>query len=701
MRKIFTFAVAVLMTMSMWAVDIYKTDVATTLESPATATINKGAFETLTIDWKGDYTTAFHTSGSAGAIKLTFEPAISLADYSGVKLKVFWGSPSSRPLKVAVNDGELTQIDNIGSSADRKQIREAVGDITETSLTSLNITSSGGGDVYIFRIEISGDAKCETPTTPLTFTASKTSEIYVGDEITFSSAGGNGGEKPITLDGSPFTAEKWTAEAGEHKFVMTQDTKDGKCGATIEIKLNVATKDKVESAKITGSNATSIGKEITLTCEAANATSWQWYKDGAKITDAKSAEYKFTPTAAGNVVFAVEAWNKFNEEGKPAKSADFTVEVSDFECGVLATIEATAYNEAKISGSFAGTASASMSKKDAEKAEYEGHTGYKLNTKNTFLGAEFTDGTLKAKDKVIVYVTNVSAKLEVFSDKGNTLIASTDQVVLGENILVLGAEAEGAKGLYIYRTEAAGADMNPFVSYLVLKRPCHDESNDASIKSLKIGDKEVEAKDNLYALELASDFAEMQLEITFELNESHATADKTSPFSVLAPENSTDTIKSEINVTAEDGTKAHYAIQITRAEAPKSTDASITELKINEVAVAEKEGIFAYEVAFDAELDSVAVAFVLAEKATADKTSPFKVLVPEAGAAAVEEAINVTAEDGVTKKEYKVSVTKAKKSEEAIDNIGDGAKAVKFFENGQLLIRKNGVLYNAQGAIVK
>jgi hypothetical protein len=291
--------------------------------------------------------------------------------------------------------------------------------------------------------------------------------------------------------------------------------------------------------------------------------------------------------------------------------------------------------------------------------------------------------------------------LEVFSDKGNTLIASTDQVVLGENILVLGAEAEGAKGLYIYRTEAAGADMNPFVSYLVLKRPCHDESNDASIKSLKIGDKEVEAKDNLYALELASDFAEMQLEITFELNESHATADKKSPFSVLAPENSTDTIKNEINVTAEDGTKAHYAIQITRAEAPKSTDASITELKINEVAVAEKEGIFAYEVAFDAELDSVAVAFVLAEKATADKTSPFKVLVPEAGAAAVEEAINVTAEDGVTKKEYKVSVTKAKKSEEAIDNIGDGAKAVKFFENGQLLIRKNGVLYNAQGAIVK
>ena len=553
-------------------------------------------------------------------------------------------------------------------------------------------------------VSISFTASCEAPAEPLTFTATPSSEIYVGDEITFSSAGGNGGEKPITLDGNPFTAEKWAAEAGEHKFVMTQDTKDGKCGATIEIKLNVATKDKVESAKITGSNVTFIGKEITLTCEAANATSWQWYKDGAKITDAKSAEYKFTPTAAGNVVFAVEAWNKFNEEGKPAKSADFTVEVSDFECGVLARIDVTAADKATLTGSFEGTASVKNLSNDAKnKSEYDGKTGYKLYKEGSYIGADFTSGTIKAKDKVIVFVTTASEKMQIFSDKGSTMLIEVENVVQGENIIALGDNAEGATALYVCRTMGGeeGAKYNPHIAYIELKRPCHEESNDASIKSLKIGDKEVEAKDNLYALELASDFAEMQLEITFELNESHATADKKSPFSVLAPENSTDTIKSEINVTAEDGTKAHYAIQITRAEAPKSTDASITELKINEVAVAEKEGIFAYEVAFDAELDSVAVAFVLAEKATADKKSPFKVLVPEAGAAAVEEAINVTAEDGVTKKEYKVSVTKAKKSEEAIDNIGDGAKAVKFFENGQLLIRKNGVLYNAQGAIVK
>ena len=40
-------------------------------------------------------------------------------------------------------------------------------------------------------------------------------------------------------------------------------------------------------------------------------------------------------------------------------------------------------------------------------------------------------------------------------------------------------------------------------------------------------------------------------------------------------------------------------------------------------------------------------------------------------------------------------------NEQAIDNTAIDAKAVKFFENGQLIIIKNGVKYNAQGAVVR
>ena len=42
-----------------------------------------------------------------------------------------------------------------------------------------------------------------------------------------------------------------------------------------------------------------------------------------------------------------------------------------------------------------------------------------------------------------------------------------------------------------------------------------------------------------------------------------------------------------------------------------------------------------------------------------------------------------------------------KSSTTAIDNTEATESAVKFFENGQLLIRKNGVVYNAQGTVVR
>ena len=53
-------------------------------------------------------------------------------------------------------------------------------------------------------------------------------------------------------------------------------------------------------------------------------------------------------------------------------------------------------------------------------------------------------------------------------------------------------------------------------------------------------------------------------------------------------------------------------------------------------------------------------------------------------------------------KEVNVAVTFVAEGEAtAINNTEDAVKAVKFFENGQLIIMKNGVLYNAQGSVVK
>lgn len=589
----------------------------------------------------------------------------------------------------------------------------AVEGVTKKDKVGTDTTSIGSfaAGVYVLYLKF-GDSSlglasillaqsCTPVVDPLTLkldtTKSESEGLYVGDKIKLTIGGtGNGAAQELMLDGAAFSGTEWTATAGEHTFALSQEVNAGACGTDIEIKLSVAEKKPVTAANITGVASVVVNKEVTLTCEAENATDYQWYKGTEKIDGATDATYTFKPDAAGEVTFYCEAKNKFNTD--PVKSAGFKVTVTDApeECGVLAKIEATAYNKAQISGLFAGTASAKMSSKSSEKADHDGHTGYKLNTTDTYLGADFTEGTLKAKDKVIVFVTTVSEKLEIYSDKGSTLIASTDQVVLGENILVLGESAEGAKGLYVYRTAAAGKAMNPYVAYIALKRKCAGESDDASVTSFKINDQDVSAEGGTYSYEVPEDYMGTEIEVKFELA-AGATADQTSPLKIKVP-NAGETTEVKITVTAQDGdTKVVYTVKVSKAAAPKSTDASITELKINNEVVAEKEGAFAYEVAAEAALDSVEVVFTVAEKATAAPASPFKMLVPEAGAAATEAAIKVTAEDGTTVKEYKVSVTKAKKAEEALDNVADETKAVKVIRDGQLYILKNGVLYNAQG----
>ena len=50
---------------------------------------------------------------------------------------------------------------------------------------------------------------------------------------------------------------------------------------------------------------------------------------------------------------------------------------------------------------------------------------------------------------------------------------------------------------------------------------------------------------------------------------------------------------------------------------------------------------------------------------------------------------------------YKVVFTAASEQPTGINNAEEAVKAVKFFQNGQLFIEMNGVIYNAQGAIVK
>ena len=959
MRKFFTLFAAVLASLSMWAnitwtapqstdkVDYYMTmDDGQSLLAFKNKTGSQIAPEEQTDKWcvKTSNSGGFWIVPAEDVTKITISYLCTSTNSSDTKYKV-----QTANFGTDLNSAESVTF-AVKSGAEKNTWFDA--EITVDVAKDQHIYIKFPTNVYISEVVLTTGAKCTAPAEPLVLTLDTTKNqgegLYVGDKVKFTISG-KGSEAEISLegkDGEEIVSNEWTATAGEHTFVLSQDDKDGVCGVNEEIKLVVAKADKVESAVVSGEATVVIGKEVTLTCSAENATNFQWFKADTKIDGATEAEYKFTPDAAGELSFACEAWNKFNTDADHAKSAAFKVTVTEVPvvCGELAKVEVKSASEATLTGEFEGTTSVGgLKDEEGKKSEYEGKTGYKLNSKDSHVGVTFTEGTLKAEDVVKVFVTKVSdaKKLQIFSDKGQTLIAETDQLELGENTFVLDDRAEGGTGVFVYRvlggtegaaynahiayftverecetsepslkvnpasvtlaatlknegkaeakvtfsgknlakgeydlvlTEVAGlsvspkkvtvgddgklsaevtltfesaedvdaaaaelslkigelsqkvaitysatvtapcgeiikavhknkntaevsgtiggtadkntqdggklgsnghffgiklaegnflkgdkltihatttstivqifsdkgetmlnegtfdadgiylykleaetewiylyrtteADktMNPTVDYMSVTRPCHEESSDATIKSLKINDQLIEAKENLYAFQLAADYKEDDVTIAFELNDEHATADKEKSFKHLAPETSEDTVRIAINVTAEDGTKAQYKIEITRAEAPKNTDATIKELKIQGKTIEEKETVFAYEVPAEENLAEVEVTFVLNdEKAKADKESPFKVAVPESSeAAASEAAIVVTAEDGTTTKTYKVVITRGT-AEQGIENIQTSEISnQKIMLDGQLYIIKNGVIYNAQGAIVK
>ena len=637
--------------------------------------------------WASPYTKMYNSSSTSSKLTMEFTTPFSLQENDSIF--VYWGSPSNRVLNLAINNETGVEIDKIADSSERSKLRQAKYCFkAATTLSKLVFAFTGGSNTEVFHIAIvKGVPPCTPVTDPLTLkldTISESEGLYVGDKIKLTLGGtGNGAAQELTLDGAAFSGTEWTATAGEHTFALTQEVNAGACGTDIEIKLSVAEKTPVTAAKITGVASVVVNKEVTLTCEAENATDYQWYKGTEKIDGATDATYTFKPDAAGDVVFKCEVWNKLTASDI---FAEFSLSVTEAPevCGML--IQAT--TQQVVTGVVGGTVTTNMSKGSSQKLDKSKHFGV------TLADGEFAEGDIFIMN--ITAAADVAGSLKLYADtEGSVKIAEiTDNLDgTGEKRWALPAAAAGKNSIYVVRGNVS--DWNPKFSYIAIKRKCAGESDDASVTSFKINDQDVSAVGGTYSYEVPEDYMGTEIEVKFELA-AGATADQASPLKIKVP-NAGETTEVKITVTAQDGeTKAVYIIKVSKAAAPKSTDASITELKINNEVVAENEGAFAYEVAAEATLDSVEVVFTVAEKATANPASPFKVLVPEAGAAAIEAAIKVTAEDGTTVKEYKVSVTKAKKTE-ALDNVADETKVVKVIRDGQLYILKNGVLYNAQG----
>lgn len=104
------------------------------------------------------------------------------------------------------------------------------------------------------------------------------------------------------------------------------------------------------------------------------------------------------------------------------------------------------------------------------------HADSKLGGKDNYFGLTL-GGTKKFMngDLVVIYLDPAqapSAWLQLFKDKGSNIIADVKTgVKKGANYITLaGLPEEGIDALYLYRTEAAAGNMNPYVDYIAVYR---------------------------------------------------------------------------------------------------------------------------------------------------------------------------------------------------------------------------------------
>lgn len=290
-----------------------------------------------------------------------------------------------------------------------------VGQHTFVATQERNENTCGGMSQLVITAT---EVPCVAPAQKLGLGVNKSEGLYVGDTVTFTISGGNGGATTLVGAASEVIENnQWIAIAGEHSFTLSQAAYNGQCGDDTTIVLNVAVKTPVVAAVVDGENEMMVGDTIVLTCTAEYATAYQWYLNNAAIEGATQATYEFVAAAAGSYVFACEASNHFN--ASPVKSADLTVTVAEqpvlpqghwrFSGGDAPAVDG--YEEGtNMKVEFLTTdASKSYSKESAtynsavaDDMKSQGKNGLKLGGNALYLKVTLKDGDFQEGDSVII-----------------------------------------------------------------------------------------------------------------------------------------------------------------------------------------------------------------------------------------------------------------------------------------------------------
>ena len=289
-----------------WAVTIYQTDLIGN-PSGATTSGNKGEF-TSAPSWASPYANCYHTTGSAGAVTITFTTPLDLSAYTNRKFNLVWGAESNRPVNLTINGGSATQIDAVAASSERSKVRTATADLSVTSISSIKLSGSGGGNSYYFHIEITGDAAGPIDVTGVSLSSSsETLEVNQTVQLTATVVPSNADNQAVTWSSSnnniaTVTDEGLVTAIGAGTATITVTTEDGSKTATCTITVTTPP-DPIPVTAISLSNASvAIGntKTLTITYTPADANT-------GKAISTWTSSNTAVATVANGVVTGVSA----------------------------------------------------------------------------------------------------------------------------------------------------------------------------------------------------------------------------------------------------------------------------------------------------------------------------------------------------------------------------------------------------------
>ena len=500
MKKIFTLAIAVLASLGMWA-------------STPIADLN---FEIKTGDSSvpEGYT---YSANKAPNIKVQNGiTCIIISDGGGSEAPAFGdGEPSGGKRWMAFCPAEDCKATfSIMSNKKEFFIQNADGKffsytnkanaVEEVEVTDLKAgvwyaMCGASSQVYITKAVFEGSGpKCNAPEKELVLKADK-EVIYVGDEVTFSTEGGNGNAVTIVKDNGNVITGKWTAVEGKHKFLASQEAAGEVCAQESFLELTVMTKNPVTAVTIDGPKEAYVGAELVYTATAANAAQYAWLVDDVDA-NTNAAEFKYT-AVEGEHRIVCKARNDFNATGEWIASEPIAVKVSKVE-GALIHYDLTGKNgsvtiAADAKNIIGGTA---VQNTETKAKGPEGDKGYKLGNAGHYVSLTLASGSFQVDDVVRVYAVpetdNVLPTLVITSDKEgtDTIGIATDLT----NETSKPAEIVLTKGATtVYLSRPTKAHQNPVVKYIEVVRPEQKEIDHVviSLSNVQIEGKDISVED--------------------------------------------------------------------------------------------------------------------------------------------------------------------------------------------------------------